>query len=84
MADGTQVDSLFLAIESNSQSASDGIDTLVKTLEKLKGSIKDGLRLSSVGKELDSIGKKANSAAPAKRITDTILTKTLTVSTKQP
>lgn len=60
MSDGTQIDSLFLSIKSNSKSASDGIDTLIATLEKLKKTTSGGLGLSSVSTGLNNLGTSSD------------------------
>ena len=57
----TTIESLELEIKSNSQSATDGIDALTQSLERLRGATKDGAGLGSISKNLKSINSAANS-----------------------
>ena len=56
----TKIESLELEIKSNSTKAANGITTLMKSLEQLKIATKGGLGLSSLAKEIQSVGKAVN------------------------
>ena len=56
----TTIESLGLEIKTNSASAESGISALAGSLEKLKQATKGGLGLSSVAKQLTSVGTALN------------------------
>ena len=58
------IESLGLEIYSNSQSAIGGIDTLAKSLGALKTSVKGGLGLSSVAKQIGLVGSAVSEIQP--------------------
>lgn len=56
----TTIESLELEIQANSQSATEGIDALTQSLERLRGATKNGAGLGSVSKNLKGISSAAN------------------------
>lgn len=57
----TTIESLQLEISQNSQSAVNGIDALTQSLTKLRNATKGGLGLTSVAKQITSVGNAVNS-----------------------
>ena len=59
----TEIESLQLTIQSNSTSATNGINKLTESLNKLKKATSGGLGLSSVAKDIGKVASASNNAA---------------------